>query len=43
MEVVAIIVGHLAALAVGYAFGKVKGFNDAQPSRDSRGKFTKRS
>ena len=42
MEVVALIVSHLIALAVGFVFGKVKGFNDAQPSRDSKGRFLKK-
>jgi hypothetical protein len=43
MEAAALIISHLIALAVGFIFGRIKGFNEAQPQRDKRGKFTKRS
>ena len=42
MEAAVIFMTHIMALAVGFAFGRVKGFNDAQPKRDSKGRFLKK-
>lgn len=40
MDVVVLIVTHLIGVGIGFAFGRVKGYNEAQPKRDAKGRFT---
>lgn len=41
MDIVVLIVTHLIGVGIGFAFGRVKGYSDAQPPRDAKGRFTK--
>lgn len=42
MEAAVLLVTHLSLMGIGFALGRVKGFNEAQPKRDKRGRFLKR-
>ena len=43
MYVAFLVISHMLALAAGFAFGKMSGFKDAQPQRDSKGRYIPRS
>ena len=43
MSIVYLVISHSIALAAGFAFGKMFGYKDAQPERDTKGRFIKRS
>lgn len=42
-EVVAMVALGILAIAIGFAYGKIVGFNDGRPKRDEKGRFKKRS
>lgn len=42
MSIPFLVISHAMALAAGFVFGKLFGFNDAQPKRDSKGRFLKK-
>lgn len=41
MEVAVLVITHIMLLGVGFAFGHIKGYSDAQPKRDAKGRYTK--
>lgn len=43
MSTVFLVISHCIALAAGFAFGRLRGFKEAQPERDTKGRFIKRS
>ena len=43
VEAVVMVVGGVFSIAIGFAYGKIVGFNDGRPKRDRKGRFKKRS
>lgn len=42
MEMAVLFITHLSLMGIGFALGRLKGHNEAQPKRDKRGRFAKR-
>lgn len=42
MEAAVLLITHAAVLGIGFALGRIRGYKEALPKRDARGRFTKK-
>lgn len=42
MEAAVLIITHLSVMGIAYAFGRMRGYAEAQPKRGKNGRFIKR-
>lgn len=42
MEMAVIVITHLSVMGIGFAFGRLRGYAEAQPKRDKLGRFIKK-